>query len=107
MSDGAERLCRDLHPVEVSIGAKIVKGARVFITTDRVIVYREVGEHTGLKRPSIAFSAEVTGESPQPSRSGLTGPMSIDTSEGTVLLNRAAGCGCNSILKTLSSPVTW
>jgi hypothetical protein len=96
-----------MHPVEVSIGGRVIKGARVFVTSTRVVAYREGGEPHGKRRPTIAFSAEITGEAPEARRDSLTGPMMVETSEGTVYLNRGAGCGCNSVLKTLAPLVAW
>jgi hypothetical protein len=104
---GAERLCRDLHPVEVTLGGQVIKAARVFITTNRVVAYREGGGPTGRKVPVVALSVDLAEEAPQPSRTGLTASMALETSEGTVYLNRGAGCGCHSVLKVLGPLVAW
>ena len=102
----AERLRRDLHPVEVTIGDRVILAARVFVTDRRIVVYREGGGPDGRKRPTIAFSADVV-EPVEPNAGSLTGPLVVETSEGTVRLNRGAGCGCHSVLKLLGPVAPW
>jgi hypothetical protein len=105
--DGAERLLRDVHPVEVTIGDRVILAARVFVTDHRVVVYREGGAHDGRKRPDIAFSAVVTGDAPIANRGSLTGPLAVQTDVGTVRINRGRGCGCHSVLKALGPVAKW
>lgn len=103
----AERLLRDVHPVEVSVDGRVLRAARVFVTTDRLVAYIEGRAEMGRRRPQIALSAALTAERPEKRRDSLPGPLTIETDAGPVTLSRGRGCGCGSSLKLLGPLAPW
>ena len=100
-----ECLTRDLFPCEVydSASGKIHKVARVFVTTERILV-----------------SVEENGRVSTPIERTLIEPVDANrrqlnhhdrakfrTLAGEIHVTRAGHCGCGSPLKALGPPVGW
>jgi hypothetical protein len=102
----AERLVRDVHPAEVTVGERVLRDVRVFVTTTRLLAYRATGDG------GIEIALELDLEQPcsvPASRSSLgAGALEARLADGsTAWVNRGQGCGCHSILKQLAAPVGW
>lgn len=99
-----ERLLRDVHPAEVLVGERLIRDARVFLTSRRLLVF--TAGSAGIER---ALEIEVR----QPcgvdaNRGTLQGRLEIPLPDDTtVLVNPGRGCGCGSPLKALGPPVGW
>jgi hypothetical protein len=95
-----ERLHRDIFPAEVFAPGLLEhpQKARVFVTTNRLVVMGEAG--TVIDEP-------ITGEVPQRTRATLQGELRVETAKGTVYVTRGEGCGCKSSLKGVDPPVPW
>jgi hypothetical protein len=97
-----ELLRRDLFPMELSFSdGRVVKEARVFITTYRLLAWT-------IENSTIQVVADIElTESVEANRGTLPGSLAVETTEGTVYVNKGRGCGCHSPLKGLSAPVPW
>ncbi len=106
-STGEERLVRDLFPCEVYVvGGKVIRLARVFVTTERVIVWED-SKHHGLRIAEDFRLAEPWAV--EPSRAMLTTKDRLEIA-GLVrglIVNKAHGCGCTSALKGIPRPAEW
>jgi hypothetical protein len=99
----AERLVRDHFPTECLLpDGSPVKEARVFVTSERVIVWTR-GEGF---RPRVAYSAPLTTQVER-DRGSLRTTLVVETEDGRLYVNKARGCGCGSVLKALGPPVAW
>jgi hypothetical protein len=107
-----ELLRRDVHPAEVLMpSGALIREARVFVTTERVLVYRNQG---GIKLVQELYLAEpgcITAARGSLNGGRLEMTCRFDLSDGEQLLpvyvNQGAGCGCGSPLKALAPPVGW
>ena len=107
----SERLVRDGNLVEVYAPAVAADGpfrARAFVTTSRIVVWRE-----GPDRVPVLVVDSAHGR-PEPEmlaardRGSFKGQLRFETADaGTVHLTGARGCACGSPLKALSPPVPW
>lgn len=99
-----EVLRRDVHPAEVACPDHSVLTGRVFVTSHRLIVWREAGreiEKTLDVELSEPFSVPAY-------RGSLQGALECVTDEGTYWVNHGRGCGCGqTALKALGPPVPW
>jgi hypothetical protein len=102
-TDTRERLARDAFPVEVldSRDGTFATGCRAFVTTERILVWREVGG-----RPDVLLNEPVT-EQVERNRGSLGSHLSVEVEGGTIHLSRGRGCGCHSVLRALPPPVAW
>ena len=99
-----ELLRRDIFPAELAMpDGSVVTEARAFITTHRLFAW-------AIKQGTIIVVADVElaePESIEGNRGTLSGSLQVETTEGTVYVNKGRGCGCHSPLKALSAPVGW
>lgn len=99
-----EQLLRNLYPCEVTLGGELLtSSARVFVTNRRVEVWTCPD-----KEPVL--STEVTTDDPplgQFQGTVFVGSLTLETSGGTINLNRARGCGCHSPLFSLTTTIPW
>lgn len=100
-----ERLCRDVHPAEVlTPDGTVIKGARVFATTHRLLVWQAAGRNV---EQTVNIALAEPGSVPA-NRGGLNGGrLECATKDGTFWVNQGRGCGCGSPLKALGAPVSW
>lgn len=102
-----ELLRRDVHPAEVAMpDGTVLKGARVFVTSRRLLAYRTHSDGSIY----LAFEDEMAAPCSVPaSRATLgSGRLECRMADGqTVWVNRGAGCGCGSPLKALAPPAPW
>jgi len=104
---------RDVHPAEVSLpDGSIVTGARVFVTSHRLLAWKVTQERRGTELGKIEQVVNLRIEDPfsvVASRNTLlsTQTIEVETTEGTAYVNRGRGCGCHSPLKALAAPVPW
>ena len=92
-----EVLVRDIFPAEV-VGAdgSLITKARVFVTSHRLIVWREQPLGIAVEESLAPFSIRA-------SRDKLNDPLKV----GTYLVNQGRGCGCGSKLTALAKPAPW
>jgi hypothetical protein len=100
-----EILYRDCFPVETY--AAHVHGApmhptRVFVTSERVQVWKEVD-----RQPVLLAESKVTGTPVERDRGTLTGQLKVETVDGPVYVTKGRGCGCGSVLLALARPCDW
>jgi hypothetical protein len=109
-TDVKERLRRDLFPVEVTIGWQaIAQEARVVVTDSRVFVY-QVNRADGGKSivsGSWDLAVEVEADRANLIYSDRSGHLAIETTEGTMHVNRVRGCGCSSPLRIMDVGIPW
>jgi hypothetical protein len=98
-----EVLARDVFPAEVLMPDGRVLIGRAFITSHRLVVWRE--HPRGVLDGEDAYLAEPG--SVARDRGSLVGRLQIELDSGTAVVNRGRGCGCGSPLKALSAPVPW
>lgn len=99
------QLIRDCWPAEVfapEVDAAPFR-ARVFITTDRIIAWREQG---GLPVKAIDVPVPDPSALPDRNRGSFFGQVRFDTEAGAVHIT-AGGCKCGSTLNALSPPAPW
>ena len=110
MTDVASRevLLRDVHPAQVVMpDGSIVRGARVFVTSRRALIY---GVDLATREVLVVGDLAITEPGIIPPGKGTLGPsesLELRTPVGTAWLTRDRGCGCGSPLKALSAPVGW
>lgn len=100
------RLLRDHHPVDLTMqGEVIARAARIFVTTDRVLVWQMDEQRNPVLTHQLGLAQD---HGIQPNRGSLTGPLELTLDNGLVVYaNRALGCGCGSSLKVLDRPVDF
>ena len=89
MTEDRTPLHRDIHPAETfapDVHEHPVQ-SRVFVTADRVQVWRE-SEGGG---PELMIDEPITGEVPQRDRSTQFGELRIDTARGPVYVTQGRG----------------
>jgi hypothetical protein len=97
-----ESLVRDIFPAEVvEPGGQVFTGARVFVTTERFIVWRMV---KGVRTKTIDLNLT---EPIEKSTDILERPLEIMTLTRGFLVNQGRGCGCHSPLRALGPPAAW
>ena len=99
-----ERLHRDVHPAEVALDGRVLTGARVFVTSSRLLAFQvQAGRITS------ALDLEVEAPVSVPaSRGSLRGALEVRLADGrTAWVNRGQGCGCGSPLVALAAPCGW
>jgi hypothetical protein len=108
-----ELLRRDIHPAEILMpSGALVREARVFVTTDRVLVYRRV-DGTIVKEYELPLADPGIVPAQRGSLNGgrleMTCRFALSDGEQLlpVIVNQGAGCGCGSPLKALAPPVGW
>lgn len=103
----AEVLLRDVHPAEVVLpDGSILKGARAFVTTRRVLIFTVNSE----REIELAADLDVTEPDIVPPSRATLGPsetIEVRTPAGTAWVNKGHGCGCGSPLKAMDPPVGW
>lgn len=100
----SEVLRRDVHPAEVACPDGSVLRGRVFATSHRLIVWREVDREVA-KVLDVDLSEPF---SVPADRGSLRGSLECVTDDGTYWVNRGRGCGCGqTTLKALGPPVSW
>lgn len=99
-----ERLHRDVHPAEVTIGDRVLRDLRVFVTSHRLLAFQAVaGKIEPLLELQVAEPCSVPRD-----RGSLHGALEVRLADGsTAWVNRGQGCGCGSPLVALSAPVGW
>jgi hypothetical protein len=99
-----EMLARDHFPVEIYAPhvSPVPHLGRVFITTERVIVWTRDADG----RVSKLLEEPVL-EPVERDRGTLRGQVSVQTAGGPIYVTRASGCGCGNPLKALAPPVCW
>lgn len=99
-----ERLHRDVHPAEVTIGDRVLRDLRVFVTSHRLLAFQAVaGRIEPLLELEVAEPCSVPRD-----HGSLQGSLEVRLADGsTVWVNRGAGCGCGSVLKAQTPPVSW
>ena len=81
----------------------MVTEARVFVTSHRLLAWAK-----GPERIGIVVDVELAqAESIEANRGTLSGSLQIETTDGTVYINKGRGCGCHSPLKALPAPCPW
>lgn len=106
MPDDRERLLRDSHPADVVCGDKVLAtGARVFVTTHRVMVY--VADESPGGGVRLAYEMGVEEPLPIAKRSQGRGAIELNAHGHTMWINRGKGCGCRSPLKVMVPPFGW
>lgn len=103
----SEQLIRDCFPVEVYTPSQAPAPylARVFVTDQRVIVWRE----TDARTPQLVLdSPHAAGASlPERNRGSFFGQLALSTQDGMVHVTKSNGCGCGASVKALSAPCGW
>jgi hypothetical protein len=94
----SEVLVHDIFPAEVlEVGGRIWTGCRVFVTTERMTVWRQPKGHALEKVLDVALTEPVDPE--------LRSPIEIATLTRGYLVNKGRGCGCHKMsLKALTPP---
>jgi hypothetical protein len=101
-----ETMVRDVHPAEVSLSdGRLISPARVFITSERLIIWKEDKE----RNISKVLETAVTFTDSEKTRNSLNAGQRIEvySDEVTAIINKGLGCGCHSKLKALGTPVPW
>lgn len=98
-------LVRDVFPAEVcEVGGRVWSRARVFVTTERLVVWSMGRDRVPVKVVDAALAEpgviEATMEAPM-------GPLEIATLTRGYLVNRGRGCRCQSALLALAPPAEW
>jgi hypothetical protein len=99
-----ELLCRDIFPAELALYDRVVTECRVFVTTTRLLAW-QVGTAGKIEVAADLDLAEAGGVEMKRDTTQL--PLKVETTEGTVFVNKGRGCGCHSPLKALGAPVPW
>jgi hypothetical protein len=104
VTDPGERLVRDVHPAEVALDGHVLTAVRVFVTTGRLLALQvQAGKITPVLDEPVSEPVSVPA-----SRSSLHGSLEVRLADGrTAWVNRGAGCGCGSALRTIAPPVSW
>jgi hypothetical protein len=99
-----ERLRRDVFPAELLLpDGGVVTEARVFVTTHRLFAWTYA--HAKVQ---VAADIELAEHDSVPGNRGtLQGSLAVETTQGTVYVNKGRGCGCHSPLRALAPPVGW
>ena len=99
-------MARDIYPARVvMVDGRAERACRVFVTSQRVVVYRlSAGRIVRLAEHELAEGSSVA-----PDRSSLMvgRSLEVETSDGVLVVEREAGCGCGSPLKALGPPIEW
>ena len=102
-----EVLARDIHPAEVLMpDGALVSGARVFITSHRIIAW-VAGTDRRVEVRLQAPLMEARSVEPSMNDLGVNERLAVELESGTAFVNRGRGCGCGSPLKALAAPVPW
>lgn len=102
-----EVLCRDVYPAEVLAGdGSLMRNVRVFITSHRMIVWREDGN------ANIGIALEVRLAEPFSvvqcqAKLGHGENIEVATMKQGFIVNQGHGCGCKGKLKALGRPADW
>jgi hypothetical protein len=98
-----ERLLRDVHPAEVVLSdGRMFIGVRVFLTDQRVIVWKEERD----RQVSKALDLPITFTPADRSRNtlGANERLEFFSDEVNGVINKRKGCACSSQLKALGLP---
>jgi hypothetical protein len=102
-----ELLARDIHPADVLLpSGRLISNCRVFITSERIVAWVAKPDRTLEVIVQLPLAERGSVERTRNSLS-VGARVQAETSEGTVWINRAQGCGCGSPLKALSAPAPW
>ena len=98
--DAPEILHRDLLPVDVSMGERVIAiRARAFVTSRRLLVY-------AADPIRLVFEVDLE-RAPERNLGTMQGALDVYTVDGLVWLNRSHGCACGSYLRAIDAPVPW
>jgi hypothetical protein len=104
MSETRERMLRDVVPAEVVFNdGTLLTKTRVFLTTSRLIIWREVDDDL------VAIEKPIRFTDAKASRSTLlpTERLEVFGDDFTAVVNKGRGCACGSKLKGLAPPINW
>lgn len=104
MDVATERLLRDCFPCEVLLDGRVVKDCRVFVTSERLLVWHEVAH-----RPVVLLNEpRASTTQVERDRGTLRDSLAVQVADGRIVfVNQGRGCGCHSVLKALGPPVPW
>jgi hypothetical protein len=100
-------MIRDVHPAEVVFNdGRILTKCRVFLTSERIIIWRENVEK---KQPEKIFDEVFRHTDARASRNTLGSNERIEVfgADFTCVINKGHGCNCGSSLKALATPISW
>lgn len=101
-----EIMVRDIHPAEVVLSdGRVLTGARVFITTERFIVWTQDARRNITKTVELPLTTTTADRSRATMQDGQR--FEVSGESYTAIVNKGNGCGCHSPLKGLGSPVGW
>lgn len=100
-------MVRDVHPAEVSLSdGRFMTGARAFLTTERLIVWRSDRNRQVYKALEVPVTFAETVVRTR-NTLGAHERLEVFSNDVTVSINKGQGCGCHSPLKALPTPIPW